>query len=185
MWFHFWSCNEGIAIWQQCKKGYLQAKCKACPCAASFIFILLQRFKKTKKKSLKILWLTKHETYLVPFSSGKKTDKQEKVVSSSTPTRKQTQNQLTKKKKNIIKKLSKITKTNILKNLKKKKTRIHMLQPLHTLRTKTIYHESSIISKFNQANLNWNSKNKNQHPHIYHMHHHQYPLCTSLDVKIY
>lgn len=44
------------------------------------------------------------------------------MVSSSTPTRKQTQNQLTKKeKKNIIKKLSKITKTNILKNLKKKK----------------------------------------------------------------
>lgn len=129
----------------------LASKMQSLPMRCFFYFILLQIFKKTKKKSLKILWLTKHETYLVPFSSGKKTDKQEKVVSSSTPTRKQTQNQLTeKKKKHIIKKLSKITKTNILKNLKKKKkTRIHMLQPLHTLRTKTIYHESSIISKFN------------------------------------
>lgn len=100
----------------------LASKMQSLPMRCFFYFILLQIFKKTKKKSLKILWLTKHETYLVPFSSGKKTDKQEKVVSSSTPTRKQTQNQLTKKeKKNIIKKLSKITKTNIQKNLKKKK----------------------------------------------------------------
>lgn len=126
----------------------LASKMQSLPMRCFFYFILLQRFKKNKKKSLKIIWLTKHETYLVPFSSGKKTDKQEKVVSSSTPARKQTQNQLTKKKSHY--KEIKITKTNILKNLKKKKkTRIHMLQPLHTLRTKTIYHESSIISKFN------------------------------------
>lgn len=75
------------------------------------------------------------------------------MVSSSTPARKQTQNQLTKKgKKKHYKEIKQDNKnkyTEEFKKEKKKKTRIHMLQPLHTLRTKTIYHESSIISKFN------------------------------------
>lgn len=104
----------------------LASKMQSLPMRCFFYFILLQIFKKTKKKSLKILWLTKHETYLVPFSSGKKTDKQEKVVSSSTPTRKQTQNQLTKKeKKKHYKEIKQDNKNKYTEEFKKEKRKKH------------------------------------------------------------